>query len=214
MKRSRSFVLFLLVVLFAATTTAVSAAPYTVRSGDTLSGIAALFGVSMQSIIDANNIENPRLIIAGQVLEIPGVDRIPENLPAPAARPAQPAPAASVSPAGTVTYTVQRGDSLSRIAARFGANMYAIASANNITNLNLINVGQVLVIPGATGAPVAAAPSAPAAAAPPAPVAPPVFSGGFELGGQTQSFANRQLMREVGMTWVKFQHKWSPGRFA
>jgi len=211
MKRSRSFVLFLVLTLLLATTTAVSAAPYTVRPGDTLSGIAALFGVSMQSIIDANNIENPRLIIAGQVLEIPGVDRIPENLPPPAARPAPVAPAASVSPTGTVTYVVQRGDSLSRIAASFGANMYAIAAANNIQNLNLISVGQTLVIPGATGVPAAAAPAAPAASAPAAPVAPPIFSGGFELGGQTQSFANRQLMREVGMTWVKFQHKWSPG---
>ncbi len=47
---------------------------------------------------------------------------------------------------------------------------------------------------------------------PPAPVsAPPVAAGGFELGGQTHTFANPQLMSAAGMNWVKFQHKWGPG---
>jgi spore germination protein YaaH len=46
----------------------------------------------------------------------------------------------------------------------------------------------------------------------PAPVAaPPVTNPGFELGGQTHTFANPTLMASVGMNWVKFQHKWSPG---
>ncbi len=40
---------------------------------------------------------------------------------------------------------------------------------------------------------------------------PPVASGSFELGGQTHTLANPQLMHQAGMTWVKFQHKWSPG---
>jgi hypothetical protein len=66
-------------------------------------------------------------------------------------------------------------------------------------------------------APAAAAPSAttPAPApstGPPAPVsAPPVAVGGFELGGQTHSFANPGLMAASGMNWVKFQHKWGSG---
>lgn len=46
----------------------------------------------------------------------------------------------------------------------------------------------------------------------PAPVAaPPVTNPGFELGGQTHTLANPTLMTSVGMKWVKFQHKWSPG---
>jgi hypothetical protein len=45
--------------------------------------------------------------------------------------------------------------------------------------------------------------------APPPPVsAPPVASGSFELGGQSHSFANPQLMASAGMNWIKFQHKW------
>lgn len=45
----------------------------------------------------------------------------------------------------------------------------------------------------------------------PPPVIAPVIGGSFALGGQTQSFANPSLMSSIGMTWVKFQHKWGPG---
>jgi len=44
---------------------------YTVKSGDTLSGIAALFGVSMDDIVRANNIADPNRLSEGQVLTIP-----------------------------------------------------------------------------------------------------------------------------------------------
>ena len=55
--------------------------------------------------------------------------------------------------------------------------------------------------------------SAPAsAAAPPPPVAAaPVSNPGFELGGQSHSFGNPQLMDYAGMNWIKFQHKWGSG---
>ncbi len=45
----------------------------------------------------------------------------------------------------------------------------------------------------------------------PAPVAAANLGGGFELGGQTHSLGNPQLMQSVGMNWVKFQHKWGCG---
>ena len=47
--------------------------------------------------------------------------------------------------------------------------------------------------------------------APPPVNAPPVTNAGFELGGQTHSFANPTLMSQSGMNWVKFQHKWGEG---
>ncbi len=61
-----------------------------------------------------------------------------------------------------------------------------------------VNALQVIEVAGAPGAP-------------PPVAAPPVAAGGFELGGQTHSFANPQLMSSAGMNWVKFQHKWGPG---
>jgi len=44
---------------------------YTIRRGDTLSGIAARFGVSVRTLQKVNNIRNPRLIYAGAKLRIP-----------------------------------------------------------------------------------------------------------------------------------------------
>lgn len=53
-----------------------------------------------------------------------------------------PSPAAEV-----ITYTVQAGDTLAKIAAEFGVTVEAIVEANGIEDPSLINVGQVLVIP-------------------------------------------------------------------
>lgn len=51
-------------------------------------------------------------------------------------------------PAGVTTrYTVQPGDTLYSIARRFGVSIWQLATTNNIANLNLIYVGQVLIIP-------------------------------------------------------------------
>jgi LysM repeat protein len=64
--------------------------------------------------------------------------------------------AAPIPPAPTntnMTYVVQPGDTLSDIAASFGTTWTAIAQANGITNPSSIQVGQRLVIPGATVAP-------------------------------------------------------------
>lgn len=49
-----------------------AAVTYTVKPGDTLSGIAAKYGVSYMDIARANNIPNPDLIYPGQVFTIPG----------------------------------------------------------------------------------------------------------------------------------------------
>ena len=44
---------------------------YTVKKGDTLSGIAARFGTSVSALVSANDIKNPNIINAGQVIQIP-----------------------------------------------------------------------------------------------------------------------------------------------
>jgi LysM repeat protein len=62
----------------------------------------------------------------------------------PTATPRPPTPTPRSTPR---VYVAQAGDSLSSIAARFGVTTQALMAANGLTNPNLINVGQVLVIP-------------------------------------------------------------------
>lgn len=75
------------------------------------------------------------------------------NVPTPT--PAAPAPAAG-------TYTVQPGDTLSAIAARYGTTYQNLAAINGIANPNLISVGQVLQLNGSAPAAPTPAPAAPA----------------------------------------------------
>ena len=106
-----------------------AAQTYTVRRGDTLSEIAARFGTTVNELVRLNNIADRDRIYPGQVLIIR------EN-------------GGSVTPpSGTTTYTVQRGDTLSEIAARFGTTVSALVMANNIADRDRIYPGQVLVIP-------------------------------------------------------------------
>ncbi len=49
---------------------------------------------------------------------------------------------------GNIVYIVQRGDTLARIAARYGVSVSALVTANRIRNPNLIYTGQRLIIPG------------------------------------------------------------------
>jgi len=179
---------------------------YVIQPGDTLSSIAAQFNTTVAAIAAANNIVNPNWIFAGDTLIIPG-DGPPPTDP-------QPPPTDPTPPAAGGTYTVQLGDTLSTIAVRFNTTVAAIAfnttvaaiaQLNGIANPNYIYAGQVLTIPGGGGAPPAQPPP------PTNPVPPPSSNSGFEVGGQTHSFANAGLMRDIGMRWVKFQHKWGPG---
>ncbi len=58
---------------------------YTIKRGDTLQVIANSFGVTVQSIIDLNNIANPDSIAAGQTVEIPTGLLVLDQLPDPPA---------------------------------------------------------------------------------------------------------------------------------
>ena len=72
MKGKKFLVFFIVLVMLISTMVLPAfAASYQVVGGDTLTKIAAMYGVTVQDIVDANNIANPNLIYPGQMLEIP-----------------------------------------------------------------------------------------------------------------------------------------------
>jgi len=88
------------------------------------------------------------------------------------------------TPPRVTSYVVQPGDTLGAIASRLGVSVSAIAATNGIANVNLISVGQRLVLPsgarvpgGQVSNPTPRTPSTPAPTAPSAPVTPPAASG-------------------------------------
>lgn len=124
---------------------------YTVQRGDTLGSIALKFGVTTQAILGVNpDITNPNVLTVGQQLKLPA--GASSSAAAPAVSSGQ-APAAG----GAQTYTVQRGDTLSSIAAKTGVSVAELQRLNNIANPNRITVGQKLTLPSGTTAPSAPA---------------------------------------------------------
>ena len=103
---------------------------YVVQAGNTLSGIAARFGTTVQALAQLNNITNPNLIYVGQVLKIYGNNKVQRG-----------------NNNFSTTYVVQSGDTLSGIAARFGTTIQELVQLNDISNPNLIYVGEVLKLP-------------------------------------------------------------------
>ncbi len=109
---------------------------YIVARGDTVKGLAARFGSTVESILASNpSITNVNLIYEGQRLTIYS------------AAPATPPPD-SPPPADGHVYYARRGDTLRKIAAKFGTTVEVLLRLNpQITNPNLIYVGQAIRIP-------------------------------------------------------------------
>jgi len=159
---------------------------YRVRSGDTLTGIAAKFNVSLSELEGANpQIGNPNTIHPNELV----------NIPAPAAPTHHPAPV----PPMVVTYVVQSGDTMSSVAAAHNIGLAALEAANpNVTNPNLIQPGEILNIPGGT------CPTAPASQNGSVPIS-MVTYGRYDGGGQVSSWASKacEIMGNPTAYWVR-----------
>ncbi len=113
---------------------------YRVRRGDTLAGIAARFGVSVDDLMAANDLRNRHRIRIGQVLRLPGPDT-KSKITLASARP--PAGIRLSTPADGL-YTVQSGDTLSLIAGRYGIDEQQLVRLNQFNNKHRIYPGRVL----------------------------------------------------------------------
>lgn len=105
----------------------------TVQRGDTLSRIALEYNTTVARLVELNNIANPNLIYTGQTLIVPSGET-PDDTD-------------GNSTSGQTVYIVKAGDTLNQIAASYGVTARAIAVENGIRNINLIYVGQRLIIP-------------------------------------------------------------------
>lgn len=95
---------------------------YTVKPGDSISGIAKKFGIDEGTIISFNDINDVRRIPVGASFQIPNKNGL--------------------------RYTVHRGDSLSSIAGRFNTSVNSLLDTNNMKS-TVLHVGQDLFVPGA-----------------------------------------------------------------
>ena len=117
---------------------------YTVQEGDTLYDIGLRFGVSVEDLMEANDISDPSSLIIGQKLVIPGQE--PEGT----ATPGAPAATATAAPSAEGVYIVQEGDYPGSIAEQFGITAEELMEANGITDPTSLVVGQELIIPTPT----------------------------------------------------------------
>ncbi|CAN5564555.1 hypothetical protein BH24ACT26_BH24ACT26_00690 [soil metagenome] len=113
---------------------------HVVAPGETLSGIAARYGTSVEVLAAANRLRDASFIVAGERLRIPSRVTV------------------------TSIHVVRAGETLSSIAEGYGVSVAALARVNRIEDVNMIVAGAKLRVPGgAAGAMDAAAPTAPEA---------------------------------------------------
>ncbi|MBZ0302003.1 MAG: LysM peptidoglycan-binding domain-containing protein [Anaerolineae bacterium] len=134
--RTKSIRKFLLVVVLLSLVSVFAAVPatqaggycaqwHTVQQGQNLFRISRLYGTTVAYLQWLNQIPDANRIYAGQQLCIS-------------------------QGAGSTAYVIQRGDTLFKIARRFGVNMWSLAQFNNIPNVNRIYAGQTIYIPDVT----------------------------------------------------------------
>ena len=98
---------------------------YIVQKGDTLYSIARRYNMSVGDLKSINNLTSDNLVVGQKIYLVPLQD--------------------DIIPSNTITYTVKRGDSLSKIAALYNTTVSDIKSLNNLDS-DILQVGQQLLI--------------------------------------------------------------------
>jgi len=158
---------------------------YIVQKGDILSRLAVDFNTSTKTLIAMNNLSNPDVLYVGQELRVPAGSR--------RSAPAKKAP--SVKKGGE--YVIQKGDTLSGIAAAAGVSLADLRSLNNIEGDRII-AGETLSIPSGGKVPTDTQKSKPKEADPvePAPEPAPL--------AESEPVANESLQVDAVMDHVVY----------
>ena len=159
---------------------------YTVVAGDTLAVIASRFNTTPEGIVQLNGLKDANMLALGQKLKIPGK--------APSAGAGSTSTGGTGTSGATGTYTVQAGDTLGKIAVRYGTTVTALLQLNGLKNPDILAIGQKLKVPGTSGA-------APASVSTPKPAA----------GGQGRTYTVQKgdtllsIARRYGLTVKQLQ---------
>lgn len=119
-----------------ASVTASVPASYVVKPGDTVSGIAARYGISTASVLALNGLGWKSLIFPGQTLKLSGASTG--------------AGTGTVSGTRPATYTIKRGDTIIGIAGRYGVSTQSLLTLNGLSRTSIIYPGQVISLGGST----------------------------------------------------------------
>ena len=106
---------------------------YTVRSGDTLWGIAQSYGISVPDLLAANKLTGREVIAVGRPLLVPAAAAAGMNMPA--------------TKAPSLQHVVRAGDTPWDVAVTYGVTVDALLAANRLSKNPLLSVGQVLLLP-------------------------------------------------------------------
>jgi len=123
-----------------------------VEPGETLIGIAARYGVTVDALTKENSIQRSKPIFPGQKLRLP-----PGSKDRQRATPSAAPPGARGKDAAPRLYAVRKGDTLGAIARRHGVTTTALARANGLDPKRPLRIGQKLTIPSAAPVPSAGA---------------------------------------------------------
>lgn len=113
---------------------------HTVRAGDNLWSIAHKHGVTVATLRAENGLDSADALAIGQTIKIPKIEA-----PRPKGRAA--ARRAKAGARGRTAYTIRSGDTLSKIARRFGVKLDALRKRNGLRPGATLQIGQRIMIP-------------------------------------------------------------------